>query len=345
MQNIENSNILLAQPGAAQRSDSPRRSVFAALFLSFCLFSALLISWKPLQLSLITVFLFAGPHNWMEFRYFLGRMPARWGKSRLFYTVGLGGVALLTTAYISLYALGQSWYLNQTAWTLSIAVWNTCLILWLCSLLYLRGREVRGRDWSWTFAVGFALCALAWLEPLLFSLGLVYLHPLIALLFFDRQLKRSHPRWRKTYHLCLAALPVVLVLIWTQLARTPLLPDDGELSWRITQHAGAGILTGVSSHLLVATHVFLETIHYGVWLVLIPLAGIGASVWRTNSIPLAAHRRGWPRAVRSALLLGLFVVLVLWAGFLFDYTRTRDIYFAFAMAHVLAEAPFLIRLL
>jgi hypothetical protein len=37
--------------------------------------------------------------------------------------------------------------------------------------------------------------------------------------------------------------------------------------------------------------------------------------------------------------------VLLWAGFTLDYTRTRDLYFAFAMAHVLAEAPFLIRLL
>jgi hypothetical protein len=347
MQNIESSNILLAQASAVRQSDSrgAARSLFAALFLGFCLLSASLINWEPLQLSIITVFLFAGPHNWMEFRYFMERMPARWGKSRLFYAVGLGGVALLTIAYISLYALGQSRYLNEATWMLSIAVWNTCLILWVCALLYLRGGERRGRDWSWTFVAGFALCSLAWFAPLLFSLSLVYLHPLIALLFFDRQLKRSRPQWQKTYRLCLLALPVVLVLLWTQLARTSPLPDADELSWRITQHAGAGILTNVSSHLLVATHVFLETIHYGVWLVLIPLAGLGTSVWRTNRIPLATHRKGWPRAVRAALLLGLFVVLVLWAGFFLDYTRTRDIYFALAMAHVLAEAPFLIRLL
>lgn len=346
MQNIE-SNILLAARPRAQLLSNNRWNIyaFAALLLGFCLCSALLISWKPLQLSIITVFLFAGPHNWMEFRYFLQRMPARWGKTKRFYTVGLGGVALLTAAYITLYALGQSWYLNETAWTVSIAVWNTSLVLWLCWLLYLRGRERRGRDWSWTFAAGFALCALAWIAPLLFSLGLVYLHPLIALLFFDRQLKRSRPHWRKTYHLCLAVLPVVLMLMWTQLAHTSPLPDADDLSWRITQHAGAGILTGISTHLLVATHVFLETIHYAVWLLLIPLAGIGANVLQTKRIPIAVHRKGWPRAVVASLSLGLFVVLLLWAGFLFDYTRARDIYFAVAMAHVLAEAPFLIRLL
>lgn len=347
MQNIEGSNILLTRVACERQSRAAQGSthVFAAGFTAFCLLAALLISWQPLQLSILTVFLFAGPHNWMEFRYFLERMPARWGKSRRFYTVGLGGVALLTAAYITLYALGQSWYLNAHAWALSIAVWNTCLILWVCSLLYLRGRERRGRDWSWTFAAGFALCALAWTAPLMFSLGLVYLHPLVALLFFDRQLKRSRPEWRRAYHFCLALLPVLLVLMWTKFSHAAPLAEADELSWRITQHAGAGILTGVNSRLLVATHVFLETIHYSVWLVLIPLVGLGAPVWQTRKVPLAVHKSGWPRVVRAILLLSLFVVLILWAGFLFDYTRARDIYFAVAMAHVLAEAPFLIRLL
>jgi hypothetical protein len=39
------------------------------------------------------------------------------------------------------------------------------------------------------------------------------------------------------------------------------------------------------------------------------------------------------------------LVFALWFGFAIDYTTTRDIYFAFAMAHVLAEFPFLIKML
>jgi hypothetical protein len=342
MRNIESGNLFVARPIGEHRSPY----IFAGLLMSFALFSALLISWKPLQLSLITVFLFAGPHNWMEFRYLLQRMPARWGKFRLFYSTGLGGVVLLTAAYITLYVLGQSWYLNETAWAMSIALWNSCLILWVCWLLHLRGRERAGRDWSWVWAAGFTLCALAWFAPLWFSLGLVYLHPLVALLFFDRQLKRTRPGWRRVYHMCLGALSLLLILMWTQLARAAGLADADELSWRVTQHAGASILPGISTHLLVTTHVFLEMIHYGVWLILIPLAASGAFLpWRTNRIPLAVHRRGWPRTVRAALLLGIFILFLLWAGFIFDYTTTRDVYFALAMAHVLAEAPFLIRLL
>ena len=38
-------------------------------------------------------------------------------------------------------------------------------------------------------------------------------------------------------------------------------------------------------------------------------------------------------------------VFAFWFGFAFDYTATRDIYFAFAIGHVLAEFPFLIKML
>jgi len=38
--------------------------------------SFFLAGWAPLSFSIVTVFLFAGPHNWLEFRYLLTRMPA-----------------------------------------------------------------------------------------------------------------------------------------------------------------------------------------------------------------------------------------------------------------------------
>ena len=41
----------------------------------------------------------------------------------------------------------------------------------------------------------------------------------------------------------------------------------------------------------------------------------------------------------------LFVVVLLWFGFTTDYATTRDIYFTVAIAHVLAEAPFLLKML
>jgi len=46
-----------------------------------------------------------------------------------------------------------------------------------------------------------------------------------------------------------------------------------------------------------------------------------------------------------ALALGALAVVVLWGGFMVDYTTTRDLYFAFAIAHVMAEFPFLIKMM
>ena len=88
---------------------------FAAAFLLSCAFGATLIASFPLQLSIVTIFLFAGPHNLMEFRYFASRMPVRWGRSRTFYSVGIGGVVVLTAAYLTLYFEGGNW-LWSGAW-------------------------------------------------------------------------------------------------------------------------------------------------------------------------------------------------------------------------------------
>jgi hypothetical protein len=109
-------------------------------------------------------------------------------------------------------------------------------------------------------------------------------------------------------------------------------------------------------------------LHYGVWLVALPLiappAGAGrrelsagipilhqhlrlrpapAVFWK--SVPLARHPRGFPKLIASALGFGVFLVALVWFGFTVDYATTRDVYFTVAIAHVLAEAPFLLKML
>lgn len=75
----------------------------AAGFLVSCAIAATVIGIFPLEMSIATIFLFAGAHNLMEFRYFAARMPLRWGRSRLFYLVGIGGVIVLASSYLTLY--------------------------------------------------------------------------------------------------------------------------------------------------------------------------------------------------------------------------------------------------
>jgi len=331
-------------------------NVFVTALVACAVTAAGLATWLPLQVSVVTVFLFAGPHNWFEMRYFLARMPVRFGRSRAFFLTAFSGIAVLTLAYAAVPLLYSFGSLNPLWAENSLAIWNTVLLLWLALLVWLRGKNKRRPHWAIAFPLAFALCSLNWLFPQLFSLGIVYLHPLVALWFLDRHLARNRPLWLRAYRRCLFALPFVLGLMFWQLTRSAPLADDNGLFWRITQHAGAELLPQISSHALVTTHVFLEMLHYGVWLVALPLIAplakrsdsalrTNQSFWTTRSIPLTRHPRGLPKLVAAMFILGAFLVAVLWLGFALDYSTTRDIYFTVAIAHVLAEAPFLLKMI
>jgi hypothetical protein len=307
--------------------------------------SAALASWLPLQVSIVTVFLFAGPHNWFELRYFLMRLPARFGRSRNFFAVAFAGIFTLTAAYLAMPALYYAKFWSGANWPDALATWNTLLLLWLGALVIMRGRQSSRRDWFWVLPLVFMLCAVNWLAPQFFSLAIVYIHPMVALWFLDRHLRRNRPEWLRTCHRCLLLLPLLIGGMLWQLSRTSSLQDDNGLFWRITQHAGADLLPNVSSHLLVSTHLFLEMLHYAVWIVALPLIGATGAVWKVNTIPLARRRGGYPKLIAAVLVFSLFIVALLWFGFTVNYPAMRDIYFAVAIAHVLAEAPFLLRMI
>ena len=306
----------------------------------------------PLQLSIVTVFLFAGPHNWFEFRYFLARLPIRLGKSRNFFLIAFTGVTLLTLSYVALPFVFRSTYWPRESWLSVLALWNTLFLLWLGLLVWLRGRLKRRTDWFLALPFAIGISALNWLAPEIFSLTIVYVHPLIALWFLDRHVARTKPTWLRTYRRCLLLLPLLLVVMVWRLSQTTSLADDNGLFWRITQHSGAELLPRVSSHLLVSVQLFLEILHYGVWLLALPLIQSAnatrnqkSQFWTTASIPIARHRRGFPRTAGALMILGALLVGLLWVGFGIDYSTTRDIYFTIAITHVLAEAPFLLRML
>jgi hypothetical protein len=85
-----------------------------------------------------------------------------------------------------------------------------------------------------------------------------------------------------------------------------------------------------------------RNLHYGVWLVALPLVGLGAAPWRWRDIPLIRHRDGWPPLIRTILLGGAGGVALLWVCRAIDYPTVRDAYFTVAILHMLAEAPFLL---
>jgi len=325
----------------------PSARVFVAMVALCILAAAAFASWLPLQVSIVTVFLFAGPHNWFELRYFLMRLPVRFGRSRNFFLTAFAGLGVLTLAYISLPFLYNTTVWSEDAWSTIIATWNTALLVWLGLLVWLRNKQKTRANWAWLIPLGLALCSLNWLGPDFFSLAIVYVHPLIALWFLDRHLRRTRPAWSRAYRRCLCLLPFVLMAMIWQLSQTSSLADDNGLFWRITQHSGAEILPQISSHLLVSVHLFLEMLHYAVWIVALPLIGSRAMarVWDVKTVPVARHPKGFPRLVAGVLVMAVVAVGALWFGFSIDYATTRDVYFTVAIAHVLAEAPFLLRMI
>lgn len=326
---------------------SRRHSVglpLAAAFGALAGGAALLAGWAPVAFSIATVFLFAGPHNWFEARYILGRLPARAGKLWGFFAVSFVGIVGLTAGFASIPS-----YLTSAAAVLEAdtlyAGWNSAFLLWVALLVWMRSRTNPRFDGGWVWPLALLLVAGVWLQPFALSVALVYLHPLMALGLLDRELRRSHPAWRPAYHACLFAIPLLLGLLFWRLHDAPALPGDDPVSMAIRQHAGDWFLTGVSNHFLVAAHTFLETVHYGVWVLLIPLIGYRSKPWELAAIPAARRGGAWRAGVTALLLVGLLAVTVLWACFLLDYGTTRYVYFVVALLHVLAEVPFLLRML
>jgi hypothetical protein len=316
---------------------------FAMATIALAAAAALLAGWAPLGVSIVTVFLFAGPHNWMEARYFLSRMPARWGPLRAYFLTGIAGTLALTLAFALLPSLARNNSWTDEAWAIAMAAWNTALVVWIAILATARSWQNPRREWSALLPLAGGVIALAWLWPAAWDLGLVYLHPIVALWFLDRELGRLRPAWQMAYRRVLPVVPLCIGLLWWRLAGAPELPGSDALSARITEHAGAGLVRGVSSHFLVATHVFLESLHYAVWIVAIPLVTLRFAPWRIDQVPLARRGTPWRRLVAGILVAGATVVVAFWAGFLADYPLTRDVYFTVAMLHVLAEVPFLLR--
>lgn len=336
---------LIERPAGVLREQSaPVRGIAIGL-IGVIAVSCLLAGWFPVGFSIATVFLFAGPHNWFEARYMLARMPGRWGALRPYFLAAMSGVVGLTAAFASLPWLAASRHWSGPDWLAALATWNTSLVVWVTSLALLRSRQHPRRQWGWIVPAACMLIAINWLRPVAWSLALVYLHPLMALWFLDRELGQKRPEWRINYRRCLMLIPACLVLLWLRLGTAPNLPGDDVLTWQISRHAGAGIVPYVSTHFLVSAHTFLEMLHYGVWIIAIPLISLKARPWQLQGVPLARRSATWKRFITILLGGGAVVMIVLWGAFLTNYSTTRDIYFTVAMLHVLAEIPFLLRLL
>ena len=313
--------------------------------VSFAAGAAILAGAAPLPFALCTVFLFAGPHQWVELRYFLSRLPSKFGPVRGFFQVSFAGLVFLISSYILLAFLRQQEVLSGEALYFSYAAWHTLFMLWVVVLAYLRSRDNKRVRWLWILPAAFVFCALAWIGPCWSGLVLVYFHPIIGLWILDRELRRSRPSWVQPYRKCLLLVPVALLSLYFSLSSTPSLDTSEDLAWQATRIAGAGILNNISSHLLVSSHSFLEALHYGAWVLAIPIATGGWRKWLPERLPIVRSSPRLRCPVAVVFAASTFALLGLWLAFALNYSASIDIYFIAAVGHALAEFPFLLWLL
>lgn len=313
---------------------------FAVAAFAVILVSAAIAALAPIAFSIVTVFLFAAPHNWIELRYCLSRLPSRFGPLVSFFATSFGGLAFLYVYYVVLICGARLGFIGPEVGLPMVSAWNLLLVGWCVALCCIRFKNTATTVKA--VCLGALACAFGLAAPRWFALALVYLHPLVAMAILDRELRRTKPGWLKPYHCCVAFVPVALVALAVQLGGAAPLVVDCRLDDQITRHAGANILPTVSSHLLVAVHTFLEMLHYGVWCLAIPIATNAVKNWKPDRF--AATRERKPLKLMAAVVMGIssLAVLAFWAAFSSDYSATRDFYFTAALIHVLAEVPLLI---
>lgn len=334
-----------AQAGtlAASSAGVSKNASFELLLILIVCASSALSCLAPIAFSTLTVFLFAGPHNWVELRYFLSRLPSRLGPLKPFFLSSFTGVIFLGLSYAGLLLACRYASLEASSATVFFQFWILAFHSWFCLLVATKNKMAVARKICFlTLAAASILLSLQF--PLHFGLALVYLHPALALVILDRELKRSAPGKLASYRKMLFLVPLILVAICATLCSSPSLPEQGELARQIERQAGSFLFPNLSTHLLVSAHTFLEMLHYAVWILAIPIfsKAISKGKWQTGSMPVTKNSKPLRLTVAALFAVSTVLTLALWAAFFNDCAATRELYFTVAVFHILAEIPFLL---
>lgn len=321
---------------------------FTVVVIAFVALSATAVVAAPLLMAVAIVFLFAGPHNYFEARYILTRLPARAGKLLPFFVLSAAGVLLLGTFFALQIWLPRMVIVNGNHSLYAIAIWNSLFVLWCTSLFHLRKMRSAKDSWPYLWPVGLTITGVFWLQPVLLPLLLIYVHPLMALVILDRELGRSRPPLKSAYRGCLLLVPLAVALIWFSVPdisdAIPAPSISPHIQQQISGHTGTSLFPAHRATQIIATHTFLEGLHYGVWIAAMPFVSGRLFGRKFLTIPLLRKENGVGVCVKIILAIAALLMALLWLGFAMDYSTTRDVYFTIAIVHVLAEFPLLLRL-
>ncbi|HEY9776298.1 MAG TPA: hypothetical protein V6C81_21230 [Planktothrix sp.] len=335
----------LATPPRIAATPLAERHLFAVTVILLVACFAILAGYTPIWFTLLTVCAFGAPHHWTELRYFMSRLPSRFGPLQGFFATAFSGALVLWVFEVILTRLYVQDVLPPAIAKVGLLAFNQTLIFWMLGLSVLRYKSKSNKVSSLLLANS-PYAALATLANLLsapgFSLAITYMHPLLGLWILERELRRTRKSWLRGYHWSLLSIPVALAaLIWVLHGSGDAHPS-GQLAGMLNGNViGSKLFSNASTTMLLAIFGFLQMVHYGVWVIGIPIANQSWKRWNLDRIPVLTTKPSLRPFLLAAIGLSLSATLFFWFGFCIDYNTVNEIYIAVSMLHVLAEIPFI----
>ena len=311
------------------------------LWLVLVISAALLAGLLPIWFAFTIVMVFGAPHNWLEFRYFLARMPSQIRPVGRFFAVAFLGATLLAVSQSTIFYFMQQEAIEPSFARWLFLAWNELLLFWISLLFFTRYRHVSKAVTLLTFFLIFVMTMANILSPLACISMLAYAHPVLGLCILERELRRSRKSWLRQYHWGLLLIPVGCTVLLATLGMRPADPVYVQTLVALSGNTIYRLLDGVSPVALLAIWAFLQMIHYGVWILIVPIASRSWSSYRLERVPVLRRSPGL-RTIAAAVSGGAaLLVLIFWCGFYLDGATTMRVYTLLAVLHVLAEIPFL----
>jgi hypothetical protein len=321
-----------------------RAAIFFLAFFTLIVASAGLAGYAPIAFTIITVCVFGAPHNFSEFRYFLSKLPSRLASLKTFFITAFCGTIILFSLELTLMFLGKI-QVEHHFRTIGWAIWNELILTWLVVLAHFRYKFDKSKSYEFmrSFAPAFVMATVANLmSPALFTYGLTYLHPMLSLWIFERELRRSNKQLLPVYHRSLFLIPLAVAGLCFALWNSP---ADSAFGFTLNSFVDTARNTTTADRvpvkLLLAIFAFLQMIHYGIWCFGIPILSEGWKKWRLDRIAVLRDRTKGRAPLFIISIGGVLMVGAFWINFATNYEITNEVYLTLATFHVLAEIPFM----
>jgi hypothetical protein len=285
----------------------------------------------PIATAVIGLILFGILHNLLEIRYVAGRFSGLLGRPFLELLV-----ALITAIVVCRLLAGVVGRPAQLA--------EILLGYAIIALAARQGLDGRRRRVAWAVVTVAAAVSLAF--PAYHFIVLTHLHNVVPLFFlwdWSRRIgsRRGRQAFRAVQLLWVVAIPVVILLglldgsLTTDAGIVRSVVGDGQTVLATSSPPGAAATVLGARFLTVFA--FMQTMHYVVWVALLPRVAPDASASFEARVPWVTGPRLW---AAGFVVAALFAVL-----FGLDFAQGKALYAALASYHAYLELPVLLAML